>query len=55
MKRSFEYFEQNLWVWAGTALALITLSGFTRKLGVIIAIVALVLHAIASYMPKDES
>jgi hypothetical protein len=49
-----EYIEANLWTLAGTSLALITLSGHTRRLGLIIASITLVLHLITSLLGKES-
>jgi hypothetical protein len=48
------FLAQNVWVWAGTGLVLITLSGQTRRMGIIISLVAVVVHIITSLISKDE-
>lgn len=49
-----KYLSENVWVWAGTGMVLITLSGKTRSLGIWITLVAVIAHAVASTMNGDE-
>lgn len=42
------------WTLAGTGLVLITLTGSTRRLGIIISIVGLVINLIAVALKGDE-
>ena len=39
-----EYLKDNVWVWAGTALVLLTLSGTTLKRALMIVIASIVIH-----------
>jgi len=48
-----EYLRDNAWTLAGTGLVLITLSGRTRTLGMVISLAAVVLQA-ATYLMKDK-
>jgi len=48
-----QYISDNAWTLAGTGLVLITLSGQTRMLGVIISGIAVVLQGI-TYLIKDK-
>jgi hypothetical protein len=48
------FLVQNVWVWAGTGLVLITLSGQTRKLGIIITLATIIIHSIASLFTKEK-
>ncbi len=49
-----KFLTENIWVWAGTGLVLITLSGQTRRLGIIITISAITMHALATFTTKDN-
>ena len=48
-----QYLSDNVWTLAGTGLVLITLSGQTRKIGMIISGIAIVLQGI-TYLMKDK-
>ncbi len=48
-----KFLRDNVWVWAGTGLVLITLSGKTRSYGLTIAIAALLLHLALSATDKE--
>lgn len=48
-----KFISDNVWVWAGTGLVLITLSGQTRRLGVILSIAAVTIHLISTLLTKD--
>ena len=49
-----KFLSDNVWVWAGTGLVLITLSGQTRKTGIYLTIGAVVIHAIATFTSKGQ-
>jgi hypothetical protein len=49
-----KFLADNVWVWAGTGLVLITLSGQTRKTGIILTIAAISIHAIATITNKEN-
>lgn len=49
-----KFISENVWVWAGTGLVLITLSGRTRELGVALSLSAVVMHAVATFLARDE-
>jgi hypothetical protein len=44
------YLTENIWVWAGTGLVLITLSGSTRTLGIWITALAISFHVVMTYL-----
>lgn len=48
-----KFISDNVWVWAGTGLVLITLSGQTRRLGVILSVAAVTIHLISTFLAKD--
>ena len=43
------------WTLAGTGLVLITLSGDTRRNGILISVAAIVLSLVVAFFKKDES
>ena len=47
------FLKENVWVWAGTGLVLITLSGSTRRYGVFISGAAVLLHLAAHLLDKE--
>lgn len=47
------FMKENVWVWAGTGLVLITLSGATRRYGIYITLLAILLHSIATYLDRE--
>lgn len=49
-----KFISENAWVWAGTGLVLITLSGRTRSLGLWISAAAVAVHLLATVMTRDE-
>lgn len=49
-----KFLKDNVWVWGGTALVLITLSGKTRSYGLTIAAAAVVIHLLATLTDKDS-
>jgi hypothetical protein len=54
MKKIVDSVGGLVWTLAGTGLVLITLSGETKKLGLIISAVALVVNLITIALSKDE-
>jgi hypothetical protein len=54
MNKFATQFNGLIWTLAGTALVLITLSGSTKKAGLIITGVALVLNLIGMVLERDE-
>lgn len=50
-----KFIVDNVWVWAGTGLVLITLSGQTRRYGVILTLVTVTIHVVASIISKDDN
>lgn len=51
MKR---FINDNLWTWAGTGLALITLSGVVLSRALAIAGAALLLQSVLAVLTKDD-
>lgn len=49
-----KFISDNVWVWAGTGLVLITLSGQTRRLGVILSIAAVAVHVVSTFLTKES-
>ena len=49
-----QFLEDNIWVWAGTALVLNTLSGQTRRHGLIISIAAVLITLVLYAAGKDD-
>lgn len=49
-----QFLEDNIWVWAGTALVLITLSGQTRRLGLWISAGAVLITLVLFALGKDD-
>lgn len=55
MRRFADEVNALLWTVAGTGLVLITLSGDTRKWGVVISVAALAVHLVVALIaPRDE-
>lgn len=54
MNKFWSEFSGLVWTLAGTALVLITLSGTTRTLGILISAIALVLNFLAIIFGDDE-
>jgi hypothetical protein len=50
----FDYLVENVWVWAGTGLVLITLSGQTRMLGFWITVAAVMSHLVITAMKGGD-
>lgn len=50
-----KFISDNVWVWAGTGLVLITLSGQTRRIGVVLSVAAVAVHLVATLLAKDEN
>lgn len=53
MNKATNFFKENIWVWAGTVMVLITLSGQTRKYGLYVSGVAIVAQLI-TYLINEE-
>jgi hypothetical protein len=48
------FIEENLWTWAGTGLALITLSGVVLSRALLITGAALVIHSVLALVLRDK-
>jgi hypothetical protein len=48
------FIQDNLWTWAGTGLALITLSGATRSQALLISGVAVLVQCVLALLIKDD-
>ena len=49
-----QYLIDNTWVWAGTALVLITLSGQTRTYGIWIAVLSIVGQIVTMILSAND-
>lgn len=49
-----EYFKENVWVWAGTALVLLTLSGATLRRALIIVTISAVVHLVITMFTAEK-
>ena len=54
MKKIQNYLIDNIWVWAGTALVLLTLSGQTLKQALWITCVAILIHSVVTFLKKGD-
>jgi hypothetical protein len=54
MKKIQNYLVENIWVWAGTGLVLLTLSGQTLKQALWITSFAILLHFIVTFLRKGD-
>lgn len=50
-----EYLKENVWVWAGTVLVLLTLSGSTLKNALIVTGVTILAHAVISFVNSKKN
>ena len=48
------FIQDNLWTWAGTGLALITLSGTTQSKALLISGVAVLVQCVLALLIKDD-
>lgn len=49
-----KFLSENVWVWAGTGLVLITLSGQTRTYGLVISVSACVIQLFLNIFNEDD-
>jgi hypothetical protein len=54
MKRTLDYLIENAWVWAGTGLVLLTLSGSTLNQALWITCLTVLVHFIATMLRKGD-
>jgi hypothetical protein len=55
MKKLHDYLIENAWVWAGTGLVLLTLSGTTLKQALWITCFTVLVHFVATVLKKGDS
>jgi hypothetical protein len=55
MKKLHDYLIENAWVWAGTGLVLLTLSGTTLKQALWITCLTVLIHFVATVLKKGDS
>jgi hypothetical protein len=48
------YLVDNVWVWAGTGLVLLTLSGTTLRQALWITCLTVVVHSLATFLKKGD-
>jgi hypothetical protein len=48
------FIQDNIWTWAGTGLALITLSGTTQSKALLISGVAVLVQCVLALILKDD-
>jgi hypothetical protein len=48
------FIQDNVWTWAGTGLALITLSGTTQSKALLISGVAVLVQCVLALILKDD-
>ena len=48
------YLVENVWVWAGTGLVLLTLSGTTLRQALYITCLTVVVHLFATFLKKGD-
>lgn len=49
-----KFVNENLWTWAGTALALISMSGVVQSQALLISGIALALQVLFAFIIRDE-
>ena len=49
-----DYLQENAWVWAGTALVLLTLSGSTLRQALWITFIAVAVHGVATFISHRD-
>jgi hypothetical protein len=54
MKKLHDYLIENAWVWAGTGLVLLTLSGTTLKQALWITCFTVMVHFVATVLRKGD-
>jgi hypothetical protein len=50
-----EYVKENAWVWAGTGLVLLTLSGVTLRNALFVTGVTIIVHGVATFLKAGDS
>ena len=50
-----EYVKENAWVWAGTGLVLLTLSGVTLRNALFVTVVTILVHGVATFLKVGDS
>jgi hypothetical protein len=54
MKKLHDYLIENAWVWAGTGLVLLTLSGTTLRQALWITCATVMIHFFATMMKESD-
>lgn len=54
MNKLVEYLRDNAWVWAGTGLVLLTLSGTTLRQALWITCLTTLIHFLATFLKKGD-
>lgn len=54
MKRLHDYLLENAWVWAGTGLVLLTLSGTTLRQALWITCATVLIHFFATMLKESD-
>ena len=49
-----QYITENVWVWAGTALVLCTLSGATFRTAMFITAVTVLIHGVGTFLKRGD-
>jgi hypothetical protein len=55
MNRILDYLIENAWVWAGTGLVLLTLSGKTLRQALWITCLTVLVHFVATMLRKGDT
>ena len=55
MRRLHDYLIENVWVWVGTGLVLLTLSGWVFTWAVRLSLLGLAIHATLYFLQKEDS
>jgi hypothetical protein len=50
-----QYLTDNVWVWAGTGLVLLTLSGTTLRQALAITCITILIHSLATFLKKGDT
>lgn len=48
------YLAENVWVWCGTLLVLLTLSGATLRTATFLTLATIALHSVVTYLKRGD-